>query len=76
MYFSSVATNNADYLLSIINTVNGKEQAITITPKSLSTDMLEASDSQTRGMMVFAVIIIPLAISIAGVVVYIRRRHK
>lgn len=76
MYFSSVATNNADYLISIINTVNGKEQAITITPKNLATDMLEASDSQTRGMTFFAVIFIPLAIAVCGFVVYIRRRHK
>ncbi|MBQ5314884.1 MAG: GldG family protein [Oscillospiraceae bacterium] len=75
-FFDYATLNNAEYIFGAINKLNGKEQSIVIAPKSLAGDMLEASDAQTGVMSTIATIIIPLAIAVAGVVVYIRRRHK
>ena len=75
-FFDYATLNNAEYIFGAVNKLNGKEQSIVIAPKSLAGDMLEASDAQTSVMSTIATIIIPLAIAIAGVVVYIRRRHK
>lgn len=76
MFMTESSLNNANYILSAINTVNGKEQSISVTPKSLKGTMLEASDAQVNFLSVIAMIIIPLAIAVTGVVIYIRRRHK
>ena len=75
-FFDYATLNNAEYIFGAVNKLNGKEQSIVIAPKSLAGDMLEATDAQTGVMSTIATIIIPLAIAVAGVVVYIRRRHK
>lgn len=75
-FFDYATLNNAEYIFGAVNKLNGKEQSIVIAPKSLAGDMLEANDAQTGVMSTIATIIIPLAIAVAGVVVYIRRRHK
>lgn len=75
-FFDYATLNNAEYIFGVINNLNGKEQSIIIAPKSLVNDMLEANDAQTAVMSTVATILIPLAIAIAGVVVYIRRKHK
>lgn len=75
-YFDYATLNNAEYIFGTINKLNGKEQSVIIAPKNLANDMLEANDAQTRVMSTVATIIIPLAIAVVGVVIYIRRKHK
>lgn len=74
--FEMATLNNSDYVFATINKLNGREQSITVSPKSLQGSVLDATDSQTNTMGVFAIVIIPLAVAVAGVVIYIRRKHK
>ncbi len=68
--------NNADYFVTVVNTMCGKENVITIAEKSLDTTSITITESQvttTRNIVVF---IIPLLVAVIGLVVYIRRRNK
>ncbi len=68
--------NNADYFITVVNTMCGKENGITIAEKSLDTTSITITEAQvttTRNIVVF---IIPLMIAVVGIVVYVRRRNK
>lgn len=68
--------NNADYFVTVVNTMCGKENVITIAEKSLDTTSITITASQaktTRNIVVFG---IPLLVAIIGFVVYLRRRNK
>lgn len=71
----SKSVNNADYLMSILNTITEREDVITIAPKDLSGDQLGVSLLQAGTIAVIMVILVPLAIIIIGLVIWIRRRH-
>ncbi|MGN0648346.1 MAG: Gldg family protein [Oscillospiraceae bacterium] len=68
--------NNADYFVTVVNTMCGKENVITIAEKSLDTTSIAITAAQvatTRNIVVFG---IPLLVAIIGFVVYLRRRNK
>ncbi len=68
--------NNADYFVTVVNTMCGKENVITIAEKSLDTTSIAITAAQattTRNIVVF---IIPLLVAVIGFVVYVRRRNK
>lgn len=70
--------NNSAYLMNVINTVSGHDDTgITIETKSIESAELGVSDiSTTNGIMVVFVIIVPIAVIIIGLVLWIRRRNK
>ena len=72
---SATYYNNGDYFVSILNKISGKENGIYIVEKDLSGDTFPLTTSQ---FIVLAVVmfVIPLAVLITGIVVWIRRRHK
>ncbi len=70
--------NNSAYLMNVINTISGKDDVdITIESKSINNTELGITDVATQNtMMVIFVIIIPIAILVAGLAVWLRRRNK
>ncbi len=72
----SKSVNNADYLMSILNTVTEREDVITIAPKDLSGDQLGVSLLQAGIIAAVMVVLVPLAIINTGLVIWMRRRHK
>lgn len=70
--------NNAAYLMNIFNTVAQKDsQSVTIESKKLDSAELGVTDAATgQVMMIFFVIVIPFAVLITGLVVWLRRRNK
>ncbi len=72
---SATYYNNGDYFVSILNKISGKENGIYIVEKDLSGDTFPLTTSQ---FIVLAVVmfVIPLAVLITGIVVWVRRRHK
>lgn len=70
--------NNSSYLMNLINTVSGKDDTgITIETKTMESTELGVADVATRSViMVIFVIVIPIAVIVIGLVLWIRRRNK
>lgn len=70
--------NNSGYFMNMINTIADKDDAgITIEGKSMETAELGITDATTKNaMFVVFVILIPVAVLITGIVMWLRRRNK
>ena len=70
--------NNAAYLMNIFNTISNKEDtSVVIEGKSLEATELGITDvSSAAAALVIFVIVIPLAIIVLGIVLWILRRNK
>ncbi len=70
--------NNSAYLLNLANTVADKDDAgIVIESKQIDSSELGVTDVATKSaVMVIFVIIVPVAVIIIGIVVWLRRRNK
>ena len=70
--------NNNAYFLNVVNTIADKDDdTVVIQSKSLQSATLGAPNAATSNvMMIIFVIIIPAAILIVGIVLWIRRRHQ
>ena len=70
------AGGNMDFFLNSINWLVDREESITIRPKSLLSRYLNLNMFQVLLFSGIAVILIPLAIGIVGIVVWLRRKNK
>lgn len=70
--------NNSSYFMNVINTIADKEDVgITIESKSIDNTELGITDVATQNtMLVVFVIVIPIAILVAGFVFWLRRRNR
>lgn len=68
--------NNGDYFISIVNKISGKESGVDIVDKDLSGTTFQPSRSTAYIMRILFMAVIPAAVVIIGVVVWLRRRHK
>ncbi len=68
--------NNGDYFVSIVNKISGKENGIYIVEKDLSGDTFQITEAQVSTLRVLIMFIIPAAVAIVGIVVWLKRRHK
>ncbi len=66
---------NLDLFMNSINWVQDLKENISVTPKDLTTQPLEITKAQTLGISALVVIVIPAIVLIAGVAVWLRRRH-
>ncbi|MCL1789176.1 MAG: GldG family protein [Oscillospiraceae bacterium] len=71
--------NNAEYFISMMNEINGKnqsgEEVIMITPKSFSVATFQISAEQSKIIGLIFAVFMPLVIIATGVFIWIRRRH-
>jgi len=67
---------NAKYILSVFNTVTGTRSALTLPPKTVETKPFSVTKQQSDiiGTWIFMVAV-PLALLIAALAVWLRRRH-
>ncbi|MCM1024285.1 MAG: GldG family protein [Prevotella sp.] len=75
-YTSQTYFNNGDYFISIVNKISGKENGIDIIDKDLSGQNYQATESQISVMRIIFMFVVPGAAAAAGIVVWLRRRHK
>lgn len=68
--------NNGDYFVSIVNTMVGKNSGITIVAKDLSAATFDTDVAKATTAFWVFIILIPAAILITGIVIWLRRRHK
>lgn len=72
----SSSYDNSNYFISLLNTMTGKENVLTIAEKSLNNTTVSITDAQVKVIRNTVMLIIPLIVAIIGVVVYFRRRNK
>ena len=70
--------NNSAYFMNVVNTIADKDDnGITIESKSLESAELGVTDVTTQSVMIaIFVVILPAAILIAGLIVWLRRRNR
>lgn len=66
---------NLDLFMNSMNWVQDLKENISITPKDLTSEGLKITQAQTLGYSAMVVIVIPAIVIIAGIVVWLRRRH-
>ncbi|HHY81218.1 MAG TPA: GldG family protein [Clostridiales bacterium] len=64
-----------DLFLNSLNWVFEREESISIRPKSLGVQPLKVTNTQLRIYTILSMIVIPVGCLIAGLVVWLRRRH-
>lgn len=73
---TAVSGGNAQLLGSIVNWMNGEDNAVVIDAKSMNAETLTVPATATMALGLGLVIVLPLAILIAGVAVAIVRRRR
>ena len=67
---------NGKYYLALLNSLLGREATFSVTAKTLDTTTLTMTNFQILSIGAFFAIILPLALLVIGIVVWLRRRHK
>lgn len=75
-FTSTTYYNNGDYFVSVLNTIAGKNNGISIVAKDLSSDSFDIDQGTVQRYFVLFIVIIPVAVLVIGVVVFFRRRSK
>lgn len=69
--------NNAELMMSIFRGISGRDDfEITLTPKSFQMSTFEISAAASATIAIIFAIVLPVAIIVAGIVVWLRRRHR
>lgn len=68
--------NNSNFIITVINDLTGKEAPLTLVPKTFLGTTIGLTETWVQRFMIFFVVIVPVAVLAAGLVVYIRRRHR
>ncbi len=71
---ANLAINNADLALDTVNWLASDEDLISIRPKNPEDRPITMSDSQMHGLQFGSLLLLPGAIIVAGVMVWMRRR--
>lgn len=68
--------NNGDYFVSIVNTMTGKNSGISIVAKDLTAPTFDTTVAKYNAAFWAFVVLIPAAVLITGIVIWLRRRHR
>ncbi len=76
-FLNSSTFINGEYFVNLFNTLTGREESdIVIDSKSLQSDQLGIMSDQITVIGTIFAWVIPLAVLLVGIIVWIRRRHK
>lgn len=75
-FLTSPQVNNAQFIMNVFNVSCDKEEGITLTPKSYQSTTYEITEAQKTTLVVIFIVILPLALIIAGIIIWARRIHK
>lgn len=76
MLLNSKSFTNADYYLNLFNTVMERDDVISIAPKSLGGKQLGITQAQVNMISIVLVYVLPIMTIAAGLIIWLRRRHK
>lgn len=69
-------SNNQDFMINMFNYISGKTKGTTITAKSFTNVGFEVNEEQANTLAVVLCIVIPVAVIVLGIVIWVRRRHR
>jgi hypothetical protein len=67
---------NSSYFLNLMDSLIKREASFYVQDKTMGFSSLEATDAQIFILGLIFVVLIPLAVLITGIVIWLRRRHK
>ena len=67
---------NGEYIAGMLNDISEKKNAISIVPKEVGTSQLQINGAQMIIIGLVFVILLPLAILVCGIVIWIKRRNR
>ncbi|MCL2035601.1 MAG: GldG family protein [Oscillospiraceae bacterium] len=73
---SATSTGNGDYFINLFNKLSNREDIVNIQSKAIGGKELGIQSEQALVLALVFVILLPLAVLIYGVVVWLRRRHR
>ncbi|MCM1054333.1 MAG: GldG family protein [Bacteroides sp.] len=77
IFMEAVYLNNSDIFLNIFNYASGKDKVeISVSPKSFSVPTFEITASQMQAITVVFAVVVPLAVTAAGIAVIVRRKRR
>ncbi|MGN0686884.1 MAG: Gldg family protein [Oscillospiraceae bacterium] len=69
-------SNNGTFMVNMFNHICGREKGVTITPKSFATTGFDMTKKTANVYAVVLCIVIPVAVIVLGIVIWVRRRHR
>ncbi|MEG2087144.1 MAG: GldG family protein [Angelakisella sp.] len=76
MFLSSQSVANSEYLVAMFNTINERTDVISISPKNMGGQELGINQFWMLALGGIFVILVPAAVLIAGIVIWLRRRNR
>ncbi|MDR0984173.1 MAG: GldG family protein [Ruminococcus sp.] len=73
---SDSSYNNSDFVIKAINTMVGKENVATFSPKSILPPTIDVSLNEYRVIQILVLCFIPLIVIVTGIVIYVKRRNR
>ena len=73
---SATSTGNGDYFINLLNKLSDREDVVNIQSKAIGGRELGIQSAQALTLALIFVILLPLAVLVYGVVVWLRRRHR
>lgn len=76
-FLSSETVLNGDFTVQMFNELSGKEEnTLNIVPKTANTDTLDITAATVNVIMILFVVVVPIAVFVTGLVIWLRRRHR
>lgn len=75
-YLAATSIGNGEYFMNLFNTLSDREDVISIQSKSIGGRELGAQSEQVISLGIIYMILLPVAVFVFGIVVWLRRRHK
>ena len=69
-------SNNAEFFVGILDSTSGREQGVTIKAKNLLPATFEVNVKTANTLSVVLCVVIPIAVIVLGIVIWVRRRHR
>lgn len=75
-YLADSHYQNSEYFLSVINGLTHKTQGVTIKPKTVTATLFDINDMQKNVLKWTFCLILPAAVLVLGIVIWVRRKNK
>lgn len=75
-YLQYSNANNGTFIVNMFNNICGRNEGITITPKSFAASGFDMTAQQANTLAVILCIVIPVVVIALGIVIWVRRRHR
>ena len=72
----AVSYANSEYFLGLVDVLAGREESVRIQDKTISMNSIEVTAAQANTIGITLFILLPVALLIFGIVVWMRRRHR